>query len=87
MTKLLSLLSVALVAFAALMASSDNADARGRRGVGIGLGIGAAVVGAIILSEAARAEGYRRGPRCRRLIAACDDGEGWACRKFHRECE
>ncbi len=87
MTKILSLLSVALLAFATLMAGSQTADAHGRRGVGIGLGIAAGVAGLLIISEAARAEGYRRGPRCRRLIAACDDGEGWACRKFHRECE
>lgn len=84
MTKSLTLLAAALLAV--LVQFPSKAEAGGR-GVGIGLGIAAGVAGLLIISEAARAEGYRRGPRCRRLINACDDGEGWACRRFHRECE
>lgn len=85
MTKALTLLTVAVLAV--LVQFPSAAEARGGRGVGIGLGVAAGVAGLLIISEAARAEGYRRGPRCRRLINLCDDGEGWACRRFHRECE
>ena len=86
MMKPLTLLAAALLAVLVQFPAAP-AEARGGRGLGIGLGVAAGVAGLLIISEAARAEGYRRGPRCRRLINMCDDGEGWACRRFHRECE
>lgn len=86
MTKPLTLLAAALLAVLVQFPSSAEAHYRGR-GVGIGLGVAAGIAGLMIISEAARAEGYRRGPRCRRLINLCDDGERWACRRFHNECE
>ena len=55
----------------------------------IALGIGAVVGTAIILSEAARAEGhrrYRRSSYCGDLLYRCEDGSRWACRKFQDRC-
>lgn len=87
MTKALTLLAAAILAVLVQFPAASTAEARGGRGVGIGLGVAAGVAGLLIISEAARADGYRRGPSCRRLIDRCDDGERWACRRFHRECE
>ena len=42
---------------------------------------------AIIISQAARAEGRRRGGYCATLLDRCDYGEDWACRRFHYRCE
>jgi hypothetical protein len=60
-----------------------------RRGAAIGLGIAAAVGTAIILSEAARADGhrrYRRSSYCGDLLYRCEDGSRWACRRFEDRC-
>src|SRR5262245_25737617 len=60
-----------------------------RRDVAIGLGIAAAVGTAIILSEAARAEGhrrYRRSSYCGGLLYRCEDGSRWACRRYEDRC-
>jgi hypothetical protein len=84
MTKTLSLLAAALLAIA-LQFSAQTAEAG--RGRGIGLGIAAGVATAIIISQAARAEGRRRGGYCARLLDRCDYGEDWACRRFHYRCE
>ncbi len=62
----------------------------GHRGGGGGKGVAGVAAGLAalyIISESARASGYRRGPSCRRLIERCDDGERWACRRFRQECE
>jgi hypothetical protein len=59
------------------------------RGLGVALGIGAVVGTAIILSEAARAEGhrrYRRSSYCGNLLYDCEDGVRWACRKYQDRC-
>jgi hypothetical protein len=59
----------------------------GRRGIGKGLaiGLGAAAALAIVGAAAANAESGRG--RCRRWAYLCDDGEGWACRKYSRYCD
>ena len=60
-----------------------------RRGVGRGVavGLGAAAALAIIGAAAANANSYpRRGGSCRRWANLCEDGEGWACRRFDRNC-
>lgn len=71
----------------------------GRRGRGLAAGIIAGVVGAAILSGAARAHhrhrhyyhddyaGYRGYRRCERWFHKCDYGHRWACRKFYRYCD
>jgi hypothetical protein len=61
------------------------------KGAAIAGGIAAAAAAAIILSQGANASEPRRGGggygnSCRRWLRACDDGEGWACRKYRREC-
>ncbi len=59
------------------------------RGLGVALGIGAVVGTAILLSEAARAEGhrrYRRSSYCGDLLYRCEDGSRWACRRFQDRC-
>ena len=59
------------------------------RGLGVALGIGAVVGTAIILSEAARAEGhrrYRRSSYCGDLLYRCEDGSRWACRRYEDRC-
>jgi hypothetical protein len=64
-------------------------------------GIAAGIAGAIILNEVARSSqdrgysygggSYARGGdgrlNCRGLAARCEDGAGWACRRFDRECD
>ena len=68
--------------------SSDVVQVR-RRGAAIGLGIAAAVGTAIILSEAARADGhrrYRRSSYCGDLLYRCEDGSRWACRRYEDRC-
>ncbi|KAB2919508.1 MAG: hypothetical protein F9K29_05475 [Hyphomicrobiaceae bacterium] len=56
------------------------------RNIGIGLGI---LGTAIILSEAARAEGRRRYSRdsyCGRLLYRCEDGHRWSCERYEDRC-
>jgi hypothetical protein len=86
MTKTLSLLAAALIAVA-FQFSAQTAEAGRGRGIGLGLGIVAGVATAIIISDAARAEGRRRGGYCATLLDRCDYGEDWACRRFHYRCE
>jgi hypothetical protein len=56
-----------------------------RRNVGrnVAIGVGAAVLGAAILSQGARASG---GNSCRRWAYDCDYGSRQACRNFNRYC-
>jgi hypothetical protein len=71
---------------------------RGNRAGNIAGGIAAGIAGAIILNEIAKGSqdrgysggGYRGGDgrlNCRGLAARCDEGAGWACRRFERECD
>ncbi|HEU4377302.1 MAG TPA: hypothetical protein VFR73_01925 [Hyphomicrobiaceae bacterium] len=60
-----------------------------RRGGALALGIIAGVGTAILLSEAARAEGhrrYRRNSYCGDLLWRCEDGSRWACRRYEARC-
>ena len=61
---------------------------RGRRGRNVGIGLG--ILGAaIILNEAARAEGRRRysgGSYCGRLLHRCERGSNWSCEKYEDRC-
>jgi hypothetical protein len=57
---------------------------RSGRNAAIGIGIGAAFLGAIIASEAARADAQRT---CQRWLAQCDAGRNWACRRFDENCQ
>jgi hypothetical protein len=60
-----------------------------RRGGAVALGIIAGVGTAILLSEAARAEGhrrYRRSSYCGDLLYRCEDGSRWACRRYENRC-
>jgi hypothetical protein len=68
--------------------ASDIVQTRDR-GLGLALGIGAVVGTAIILSEAARAEGhrrYRRSSYCGEMLWRCEDGSRWACYKYQDRC-
>ena len=56
---------------------------RNNTGRNIAIGVGAAVLGAAILSQSARARG---GNSCGRLDWRCSRGERWACREFYRYC-
>jgi hypothetical protein len=64
------------------------ARARGRTGRNVGIGLG--VLGAaILLNEAARAEGrrrYTRGSYCGRLLYQCENGSNWSCGKYEDRC-
>ena len=56
----------------------------------IGLGVGAVIIGGVIASEAARANGYSyrgNGLSCRQLERRCDDGSNWACRQLEIRSE
>ncbi len=56
------------------------------RNIGIGLGI---LGTAIILNEAARAEGrrrYGRGSYCGKLLYRCEDGHRWSCERYEDRC-
>lgn len=87
MARTLSLLFAALLVAATMLVSSTDAEARRwHRGVGIGLGVAAGLTALYVISESARANGYRRGPSCRGLLARCDDGQRWACRRFNERC-
>ena len=61
---------------------------RGRTGRNVGIGLG--VLGAaIILNEAARAEGrrqYSRDSYCGRLLYRCESGSDWSCEKYEDRC-
>lgn len=85
MARIFSLLFIALLAVTMQISTAN--DAQARRGRGVALGVGAGLATLFIISEAARAQGHRRGSRCRHLINRCDDGERWACRRFHQVCE
>lgn len=87
MTRSFSLvLAALLVAVMQLTASTHASADRWGRGAGVAIGVGAGLAALYIITESARAEGYRRGPRCRALINRCDDGERWACRRFNERC-
>lgn len=58
---------------------------RNNTGRNIAIGVGAAVLGAAILSQGARASGGG-GNSCGRWAFRCDRGEGWACRNYNRYC-
>lgn len=72
---------------------------RSNRAGNVAGGIAAGIAGAIILNEIARGSqqrsygggGYYRGGdgrlNCRGLAARCEEGAGWACRRFERECD
>ena len=86
MARTLSLIFAALLVAATQLAAPSAEAHRWGRGVGIGLGVAAGLTALYIITESARAEGYRRGPSCRGLIARCDDGQRWACRRFNERC-
>lgn len=70
-------------------APSSDVQQVDRRGRGIALGIGALIGTAIILNEAARADGHRRYQRssmCGRLLYRCEDGSEWSCRRYEDRC-
>lgn len=48
----------------------------------IAIGVGAAVIGGIIASQAARANSGGESMSCRSLERRCDDGQNWACRRL-----
>lgn len=58
---------------------------RGRSNFGrnVAIGVGAAVLGGVILSQGARAYG---GNSCGRWEYQCNQGAGWACRNLDRYC-
>lgn len=58
---------------------------RNNTGRNVALGVGAVVLGTIIASEAARAQGSR-GNSCGRLDYQCSRGSYSACRQFDRYC-
>lgn len=57
---------------------------RNNFGRNVAIGVGAAVIGAAILSQSARAQGG--GNSCGRWEYRCSRGEGWACRNLDRYC-
>jgi hypothetical protein len=88
----------ALVALTAISATlpvlSTSAEARRGRGLAIGAGV---VLGATALAIAANRNRAYAGERyhsydgaspsqCRRWHWRCEDGSGWACRKYDRHC-
>ena len=86
MKKTIGVLAVSLIAIASQF-NAPPAQAWHGRGLGLGLGILGGVAAAVIISDAARAEGRRRGGYCSRLLDRCDYGEDWACRRFQYRCE
>lgn len=58
----------------------------GRRHFGrnVAIGVGAAVLGGIIVNEAYRSRGG--GGNCRSWSYSCSNGSGWACRQLDRYC-
>ena len=56
---------------------------RNNFGRNVAIGVGAAVIGGIIASEAARA---RPVGNCSRWDYQCANGSGWACRQVSRYC-
>lgn len=82
----------ALAATFVVAGVAAESQAKSRTGRNIAIGVGAALVTGLIISESARARGrdyystddhYRR---CRSLMRQCDNGKGWACRKFENNC-
>ena len=59
---------------------------RNNTGRNIAIGVGAAVIGGIIASEAARASNSGRGNSCRRWNYQCNQGIGSSCRNLDRYC-
>ena len=61
---------------------------RRRNNVGrnVAIGVGAAIIGGIVASEAARASSGGGGNSCRRWSYQCNDGSRWACRNLNRYC-
>jgi hypothetical protein len=84
--------SVAAVARPAAPAPNVEQVHRRRRGGHIGrdVGIGLGILGAaILLNEAARADGRRRYSRdsyCGRLLYRCESGSDWSCEKYEERC-
>ncbi len=59
------------------------------RGGKIAGGIAAGIAAGIILNEIAKSQAapvYDDRLSCRQLRHRCEDGQGWACRKFDRRC-
>src|SRR5262245_5485981 len=74
---------------AANMSTPSDVQLVHRRGRDVAIGIGALIGTAIILSEAARADGhrrYRRDSMCGRLLYDCEDGSRRACHKYEDRC-
>ena len=89
-----SALSVGLILSSVDIANADYRRNRGNNvGRNIGLGVAAVVIGGIVASEAARANGYNsysyrgNGLSCRQLERRCDDGSNWACRQLEVRSE
>jgi hypothetical protein len=62
---------------------------RSNVGRNVAIGVGAAVIGGIIASEAAPANSrsYSSGRgNCNRWEWQCNNGQGWACRNLDRYC-
>ncbi len=91
MKKIIASASVAAILAGALITAAP-ADARSRhhgRNVGVGVLAGAAAL-AIIAGSSRRAHAEDRYDdderQCRRWRHRCEDGSGWACRKYDRNC-
>lgn len=70
-------------------APASDVQQAGRRGRNVALGIGALIGTAILLNEAARADGHRRYHRsssCGRLLYQCEDGSDRSCRRYENRC-
>jgi hypothetical protein len=59
---------------------------RNNTGRNVAIGVGAAILGAAILSQGAQARRGGGGGECRRWSYMCDDGARWACRNYARYC-
>src|SRR5690349_4449251 len=96
--KSLHKIAFVMLALCLAFAFTSDADAKSRhRGRNTAIGVlGAAAALAIIANGAKADDGPRdradfddeddHGYRCQRWNHRCDDGEGWACRKFANNC-
>jgi hypothetical protein len=74
--------------------SNNSGNRKSNRNLGIGIGaaiVGAAIIGGIASQSEARPSYYSRpsyrdhdGLSCGQLERRCDDGQEWACRKLSR---
>lgn len=80
------IIAALLVAAMQLTTSSDASAHRWGRGAGVAVGVGVGLAALYVITESARANGYRRGPTCRGLLVRCDNGARWACRRFNERC-